>query len=345
VKIETDVPLAPRTTLGVGGPARAYAEARSEDDVAEALDRGVAFVLGGGSNLLVSDRGVDGLVLRVRIDDVIWGDDGRVDAGAGASWDALVEAAVARGLAGLECLSGIPGDVGATPIQNVGAYGQEVAETITGVVAVSRDSRKRTEIHSDECTFTYRGSVFKREARDRFVLTRVRFALRPGGAPKIAYAELAAKLPASATLAETRRTVRELRRGKSMLLDPTDENGRSAGSFFLNPIVAAAAADRLRAEAPAMPSWPAPGNLVKLAAGWLIERAGFRKGHGDGRVGLSTRHALAVVNRGGATAAEILAFAASVRRGVFERLGVLLQPEPELVGFAPDEVAPLVGPL
>ncbi|XXU91095.1 UDP-N-acetylmuramate dehydrogenase [Sorangium sp. So ce1099] len=376
--------MAPLTTLGVGGPARFYAEAAGEAAVVEAFRfaeaRGVPlFVLGGGSNLLVADRGVDALVLRVRVRGIepVRGamgaagaadaaDDGGtgapaprvlVRAGAGEGWDDLVARAVAEGWAGVECLSGIPGDVGATPIQNVGAYGQEVAETIAEVHAVDRATGAAAVIAGADCGFGYRDSRFKRAWRGRYVITAVTFALRPGGAATVRYPELQRALAAPAggpppPLDEVRRAVIALRRGKSMVLDPADENGRSAGSFFMNPTLEAGAAAgaiaRIEAAgvlAPgeAIPRYPADGGRVKLSAAWLIERAGFAKGTRHGAAGISTRHTLALVNRGGATAAELLDLARRVRRGVLDRFGVALTPEPDLIGFAPGETDDLVG--
>lgn len=376
IPITQSVPLAPRTTLGVGGPARAFAEARSEDDVRAALawakESGLpVMVLGGGSNLLVADRGVAALVLRVRITGVdvytaggdphvttggdphvTTGRDVLVTAGAGEPWDALVERAVASGFAGLECLSGIPGDAGSTPIQNVGAYGCEVADTLHHVTAVDRATLETVDLAASACGFAYRDSAFKRAWEGRFVITRVAFRLPVGGAPTVRYAELARALASrpSPSLADVRATVLALRRSKSMVYDPTDENHRSAGSFFTNPIVSAAVLARAREAATgilrageSMPEFPAGPGLTKLAAGWLIERAGFTKGTFEGRVGLSTRHALAIVNRGGATAEEIVRFAAKVKRGVFERFGVTLMPEPVLAGFEPHETADLLA--
>nr|WP_269084166.1 UDP-N-acetylmuramate dehydrogenase [Sorangium cellulosum] len=366
--------MAPLTTLGVGGPARFFVEAADEAAVVEAFRfaeaRGVPlFVLGGGSNLLVADRGVDALVLRVRVRGVelagggdAAGDGGRgprvlVRAGAGEGWDDLVARAVAEGWAGVECLSGIPGDVGATPIQNVGAYGQEVAETIAEVRAIDRATGAAVAIAGDDCGFGYRDSRFKRAWRGRYVITAVTFALRPGGAAAVRYPELQRALAAAPggappPLAEVRRVVIALRRGKSMVLDPADENGRSAGSFFMNPTLEAGAAAGVlaRIEAAgvlaageAIPRYPAGEGRVKLSAAWLIERAGFAKGTRHGAAGISTRHTLALVNRGGATAAELLELARRVRRGVLDRFGVALAPEPDLVGFAPGDVDDLVG--
>ncbi len=361
--LQEHVPLAPRTTLGVGGAARWLCEATTEPEVAAALawaaDRALpTLVLGGGSNLLVADRGFDGLVLRVRTGGVraeTQGDRIEVEAGAGERWDDLVSRAVASGWAGVECLSGIPGDVGAVPIQNVGAYGQEVADTIVRVHAVDRASAGEVVLDREACGFGYRDSVFKREARDRYVVTRVTFALRPGGAASHRYAELAARFPGSGSgagpsLAAVREAVVALRRGKSMVLDPGDENAQSAGSFFMNPTLDAVAAAGARARAAdtgvlapgeAMPEFPAANGRVKLSAAWLIERAGFRRGTSDGRVGVSTRHALALVNKGGASAAEIVAFARRVRAAVRDRFEVALAPEPVLVGFDAGETVGL----
>ena len=357
IAFQENVPLAPLTTLAAGGPARWLAEATTEAEVAAALawagERALpTLVLGGGSNLLVADRGFDGLVLPVRVAGVRArpgpGGAVEVEAGAGERWDALVERCVASGWAGVECLSGIPGEVGATPIQNVGAYGQEVADTLVSVRAIDRATGRAADLDREACGFGYRDSVFKREARDRWVVVAVTFALRPGGAPSLRYAELARRFPPGAdpSLGEVREAVIALRRGKSMVLDPADENGRSAGSFFMNPTLDAAAADLARervraagvlAPGEAMPEFPAAGGRVKLSAAWLIERAGFRKGAGEGRVGISTKHALAIVNRGGASAAEIVAFAQRVREGVRDRFGVALAAEPVLVGFEPGE--------
>ena len=356
-----NVPLAPRTTFAVGGPARFYAEPHTPETVQQALawarERGIAVtILGGGSNLLVADRGVAGLVLRVRITgaDVYTSRDAvHVTAGAGEPWDPFVERAVASDWAGVECLSGIPGDVGATPIQNVGAYGQDVSDTIERVFAIDRATLEPITIDAADCGFAYRDSAFKRALAGRHVLTRVTFRLVPGGAPALRYAELTRALAdvPSPTLAQVRATVLALRRSKSMVYDPADDNHRSAGSFFTNPIVTAdilaTARDAARAVLRAgetMPEYPAGPGLTKLAAGWLIERSGFARGDNDGPVGLSTRHALAIVNRGGATAAQVLAFALTVKRRVRDRFGVTLTPEPNLLGFDPAETADLLAP-
>ncbi|MFO0592744.1 MAG: UDP-N-acetylmuramate dehydrogenase [Polyangiaceae bacterium] len=356
-EIEEDVPLAPRTTLGVGGPARYFAAARSEEDIREALRFAVDHALsvktlGGGSNLLVADRGVDAVVLSVRIHGVRFDASGAVTVGAGEPWDPFVERMVNANLGGLECLSGIPGDAGSTPIQNVGAYGVEVADTLESVSAIDRQTLEDVEIPAADCAFAYRDSAFKRAWDGRYVITRVTFRLTENAPPKIRYAELTRALAENPkpTLAEVRHAVIALRRSKSMVLDLEDENHRSAGSFFTNPIVDDATLSRAREaatsvlrEGESMPEFAAGPGRTKLAAGWLIERAGFRKGTSDGKVGLSTKHALAVVNKGGATAADIVAFAAKVKRGVFARFGVHLMPEPVLWGFEPHETAELLA--
>lgn len=353
----SDVPLASLTTLGVGGPAARYVEAGTDARLGEALawarEASVPVtLLAGGSNVVVADRGLAGLVVRVATRGVCFAPprEGRVrvEVAAGESLDALVALAVERGLAGLECLSGVPGSVGATPVQNVGAYGQEVASTLVAVEALARATGEAVRFDASACGFGYRSSAFKGAWRDAYVVTRVTFDLVEGGAPDVRYPELARALGARPTLAEARDAVLALRRGKSMLFDPADANGRSVGSFFVNPTLRADEADAVarRADLPAgesMPRYAAAGGFAKLSAGWLIERAGFPRGTSDGRVGLSTRHALAVVNRGGASAAEVVAFAARVRAGVRERFGVSLAVEPDLLGFEPGEVAGLRG--
>ncbi len=353
-------PLAPRTTFGVCGPARFFVEVTTREELALALDEAAslgvpAFVLGGGSNLLVADRGLDALVIRLSlsgIETVPEGDTVRLTAQAGERWDSVVERAVNDGLAGLECLSGIPGDVGATPIQNVGAYGQDVSETIERVELYDRRTRETTLLAGSACGFAYRDSIFKREARGRWIVTSVTFRLRSGGEPTVRYAELERALGSEQrSLSLVRETILRLRRGKGMVLDAADADTRSAGSFFTNPIVpdsdVAAVIERaqsLGALKPneTMPSWPADPGRTKLSAAWLIERAGFPKGTRRGRAGTSTKHSLALVNRGGATASEILALAREIRDGVQARLDVRITPEPELVGFEAAELGTLL---
>jgi len=351
--------LSELTTLRVGGPAARLVTASSADELVEAVASADAageqvLLIGGGSNLLIGDQGFDGTVIQVASRGVVtesvdFCGGAEVTVQAGEPWDPFVARAVQNGWSGLEALSGIPGSCGATPIQNVGAYGQEVAETIMRVRAVERATGAAVTLDGARCGFGYRDSVFKREDAGRFVIVAVRFALRPGGSPSLRYAELAKALAgrASPSLAEVRETVIALRRGKSMVLDPSDENGHSAGSFFMNPTLDAAAFAEVRARVAAagvlgpgeqMPRYPA-GARVKLSAAWLIERAGFRKGTHEGAVGISTRHSLAIVNRGGATAAEVVAFARRVREGVLARFGIALTPEPVMVGFTAEEIA------
>lgn len=348
MELSEHAPLGPRTTLGVGGPARYLVEARSEAELIEALgwanERGVAVrVLGGGSNLVVADAGFDGLVLVVALRGIERSSqrgDALLSARAGEPWDAVVASAVANGLAGLEGLSGIPGCAGATPIQNVGAYGQEVAETIASVRAIDRATLASVELSAKDCRFAYRDSFFKSEAPERYVVTEVRFALVAREPTQVRYPDLQRELArrelARPTLAELRDCVLTVRRDKSMLLDPADPNGRSCGSFFLNPIVSAAQLEHVRAlSAPHLPpSYPQADGRVKLAAGWLIEQSGFEKGLRDGNVGLSSKHALAIVAHAGAQASEVERLSRRIREGVKQRFDVTLTPEPNFWGFS-----------
>lgn len=342
------MPLAPLTTLEIGGAARHFVEATSEDAVADGLgwarSRGLPVaILGGGSNVVVADGGFDGLVIRMALRGRRFEPpaDGTValTAAAGEPWDDLVADAVARGLGGVECLSGIPGLTGATPIQNVGAYGQEVAETIQTVRVLDRSTLQAGELAAADCAFGYRDSRFKHQP-DRWVVLGVTFGLRSGAAPAMRYPELAAALAghAAPTLADARAAVLTLRANKSMVIRADDPNRRSAGSFFMNPIVDQATADAAERRAGAapgtMPRFPAGPGQSKLSAGWLIERAGFSKGTRRGPVGISTAHALALVNLGGARAADLLDLAAEIVAAVRDRLGVTLRPEPVLLGHA-----------
>ncbi len=340
--VAENVLLAPLTTLGVGGPARYLVEARDEGTVLEALEwaerrRLPLRVLGGGSNVVVADAGVDGLVVRIALRGVSTREAGgavELTAAAGEPWDDLVRVAVERGWAGLECLSGIPGLAGATPIQNVGAYGQEVSDTVIAVRALDTGERRVVTRSNRECGFAYRDSAFKSREPGRHVVLSVAYRLRKDGAPTIRYADVERHLEArgltSPSLADVRQSVLAIRRSKSMVLDPDDENRRSCGSFFVNPIVTAAECARVEALAvdPTMPRWPVPDGGVKLSAAWLIERAGFKRGQSEGPVGLSTRHALAIVAREGARARDVVAFARCLQTAVEERFGVRLTPEP-----------------
>jgi UDP-N-acetylmuramate dehydrogenase len=346
--VHESVPLASLTTLGVGGSARWFATATESLHVAAAdawcRERNVPlFVIGGGSNLVIADEGVNALVLRMSIGGVAFealaGGGTRAVAGAGEPWDNLVEAAVDRGFAGLECLSGIPGTVGGTPIQNVGAYGQEVADAIESVTALDRQRGEVVTIPADECGFSYRMSRFKSEQR-RFIVTHVTFGLTPGDAT-IRYPDLLAWTARAGitqpTLLDVRRAVIAVRRTKGMIVDATDADSRSVGSFFMNPVVRPAKLDAISAIAgSAPPQFPAADGAVKIPAAWLIERAGFVKGHGDGPVAISTKHPLALVNRGNATARDVLRLATLIKRTVAEQFGVSLRPEPIFVGFKDD---------
>ena len=346
----TAVPLAQLTTLRLGGPARRLIEAESEPEIVDAVQAAAAegeplLVMGAGSNLLVADEGFGGTVLRVANRGVSADtDDGHVviQVAAGEPWDGLVERTVAEGLSGLECLSGIPGLTGATPIQNVGAYGQEVAETIAGVRVYDRGTDEILDLGPEDCGFGYRTSAFKRSSRH--VVLAVSFRLeRTLAAQPLRYPELGRSLDAQPgdrpPLAAVRESVIELRRTKGMVLDPADPDSVSAGSFFLNPVLRAeefatleARVHELVPDTP-LPAWPEAAGAVKVSAAWLIERAGFERGYGDGRAGISTKHTLALVNRGGASAAELIALARELRDTVRSTFGVTLVPEPTLVGI------------
>jgi len=339
--IRESVPLAPFTTLGIGGPARYFAEAATEDEVADAVawarERGLPlFVLGGGSNLLVRDAGFEGLVLHISLCGIEHDGNGLFEVAAGEIWDAFVDLALALDMAGIECLAGIPGSVGGTPVQNVGAYGQEVAETIESVRALDRSTGVWTTLPHRECRFRYRESLFNTDEPNRYIVTNVRFRLRPRGVPSLRYAELQRALAhRNPSLAEVATAVRELRRRKGMLLVPGDPDCRSAGSFFKNPVVSAEELPRIAAAAGVapteIPQWAAAGHRIKLPAAWLLERAGFRKGFADGAAGLSTRHTLALVNRGDATCADMERLQNHIIAAVFDKFGLTLEREPVLL--------------
>lgn len=334
------MPLAPLTTLKVGGPARFFVRATSEDDVVAAFEHArksslEVFVLGGGSNILVSDAGFDGLVIQVSSKGTEF-NGSRLTAQAGEDWDAIVASCVERDLAGVECLSGIPGFVGGTPVQNVGAYGQDVSETITRVRCYDRSANTIVDLSNADCGFTYRRSIFNSVARERYVVVSVTFELRPGCEANIDYKDLKERFnDGRPTLAEARDAVLEIRRSKSMVIDADDPNSQSAGSFFKNPIVDAERVDEIGASAgvDSVPKFPASEGKVKVPAAWLIERSGFHKGFRLDRAGISTNHSLAIVNFGGASAAEIVALKDVIQNGVSEKFGILLEPEPVFVGF------------
>ncbi|MEO8901262.1 MAG: UDP-N-acetylmuramate dehydrogenase [Polyangiaceae bacterium] len=343
-RFETNVELATRTTLGVGGKAAHYTRIESEADLLAALEwagtRALEVrVLGGGSNIVIADAGFAGLVLDMQLRGISQGQSGTVHAAAGEPWDEFVAAMVARNLQGIECLSGIPGRVGATPIQNVGAYGQDVSETITEVVTTDRVTRAQRTFRAEECHFAYRDSFFKSVEPGRFIVTQVSFQLRPGAAPALRYAELErafADAPKPPSLAEARDTVIRLRRSKSMVVDATDPNSRSCGSFFVNPVLSPDAlrafTERAKGEGD-IPQFPQPNGTTKLSAGWLIEHAGMPRGTRDGAVGLSTKHALALVAHESACAADITRLAKRVQAAVRDRFDVQLEPEPVFWGL------------
>ena len=337
-------PLSELTTLRLGGPPARFVAAATEDDVIAAVREADAageplLVLAGGSNVVVADEGFPGTVVHVVTQGVERTGDATLTVQAGEPWDPFVARCVADGLAGVECLSGIPGSVGATPIQNVGAYGQDVSQTITAVRVLDRETGTVETLRSEDCGFAYRSSVFKRTP-GRWVVLAVTFALVPGArSTPVRYAELAralgVELGESAPLADVREAVLALRRRKGMVIDPADPDSVSAGSFFTNPILSAEAFAELRERAGAdPPHWPEPDGRVKTSAAWLIERAGFTKGHGDPEtVAISGKHTLALTNRGGGTAAQLLALAEEIAKGVEERFGVALHPEPVLIGL------------
>jgi UDP-N-acetylmuramate dehydrogenase len=353
-EIRREVPLAPRTTLGVGGAAARFCEARSEADLAAAIayarvERLPLTLLGGGSNVVVADEGVPGLVVHVALRGLHARDEGDrvlVDVAAGEPWDEVVARACDEGLAGIEALSGIPGSTGATPVQNVGAYGQEVADTIVAVRVIERATGAVRTLSPAECGFRYRHSALKARP-DAYAVVAVTFALRRGDATVVRHGELGRALGGTgASPARVREAVIALRRAKSMVFDPPgspsrDENARSAGSFFTNPVVDPVHAARVVelavargsvAGAEEVPRWNEPDGRVKLAAGWLVEHSGFSRGLRRGAVGLSTRHALALVCHKGATTAALLAFAEEIRAGVHARFGVTLEREPVWIG-------------
>ncbi|WP_214415327.1 UDP-N-acetylmuramate dehydrogenase [Sphaerisporangium fuscum] len=368
------VRLAPYTTLRVGGAARAFVEAGTDEEIVDLVteaDRAgePVLLLGGGSNLVISDDGFDGLVIRVSSRGVDVRDDGNravVTARAGEDWDALVARAVAEGWSGIECLSGIPGSVGSTPIQNVGAYGQDVSQTVTGVRVYDRRAGEVLDLSAEQCGFAYRHSAFKADLA-RYVVLSVTYALEKSDrSGPVAYKELAAKLGVEigerVGLHEARRAVLDLRRGKGMVLDASDPDTCSAGSFFTNPVLGEEQAAELELRAPGFPRWDMPGGAVKVPAAWLIEHAGFPKGYRRGPARISTKHTLALTNPGGlhvtgfptdpeapgfgsaeqgwasppdgaATASELMALAREVKEGVEAKFGVTLVNEPVLVGL------------
>jgi UDP-N-acetylmuramate dehydrogenase len=354
--IQENIPLAPLTTLQVGGAARYFAELKREDDVREAAQFAKTrslplFVLGGGSNLVVADAGWPGLVLRIALGGIATpnaneasGNAVLFGVGAGVNWDDFVAQAVVQNCAGVECLSGIPGSVGGTPVQNVGAYGQEVADTIESVRALDLQEDRIVVLPKPACGFRYRASIFNGAERGRYIILRVNYRLKRGGAPSLKYADLQklfAESPRAGktapSLAETRAAVREIRRSKGMLIVPGDDDCRSAGSFFKNPVLSETQFKDLAARAAArqldIPSYPALEAQRKVSAAWLVEHSGFAKGYVAGAAGISNKHALALINRGSANASDIIGLKDAIQLGVQKAWGILLEPEPVFVGF------------
>ncbi len=346
--LQTDQPLAPHTTIQLGGPARYFAACRTLEEIRYALgwaaeEKLPVQVLGGGSNVLFADEGYAGLVLKVELPGLRFAEEEggvRVEAAAGQSWDGLVEDCVRRGLAGIECLSGIPGLVGATPIQNVGAYGQEVKDTLTEVRGLDRRSLEPVVWNNEQCNFAYRQSRFKGVDKDCFLITQVSYRLEPEGAPQIRYPELRRHLERAgelgrgrAALEAVRAGVLHLRRSKSMVLDPQDPDARSVGSFFLNPVLSETefAAFKARLGEGQPPSFPSPEG-VKVPAAWLVEQAGLPKGYRRGGAGVSGKHTLALVNCGGTTR-QVLELAEEIRGQVHERFGIALEIEPVVIPY------------
>jgi UDP-N-acetylmuramate dehydrogenase len=346
--IRENVSLAEFTTLKIGGKARFFYSAQTEDEIIEAvqfaeLNRLKIFILGGGSNILIADEGFDGLVLQIALKGIstFAKEDGKiyVTVGAGEDWDQFVVFCVKKNFAGVECLSGIPGFVGGTPVQNVGAYGQEVSETIVSVRCFDRKAKKIVELLNDQCSFTYRSSIFNTTQKNRHIVLSVTFALQPDGIPKIFYRDLQNyfrdKKP---NLQETRQAVIAIRSAKSMVIDDGDENSKSVGSFFKNPIVSNEKYLDIKEKAKSfdiedVPNFKVDERQVKIPAAWLIEKSGFRKGYARGQAGISTNHTLAIVNRGAASAKDIIKLVREIQTRVSEVFGVLLTPEPVFVGF------------
>jgi UDP-N-acetylmuramate dehydrogenase len=337
--------------MALGGAARLFAPCTTREELVAALAYAdvaelPVHLLSGGSNTIFADEGFDGLVVHLLLRGracVRGGESVIVRSACGERWDDLVAYAVENDWGGIECLSGIPGSVGATPVQNVGAYGQEVRDTISSVTALDRSSLVGVTFSADECGFAYRQSRFKREDAGRFVITEVEFRLRPHAPAVVLYPELRRVLDKGGAGAHPLNVVRDavlaLRRSKSMVVDSADENVRSVGSFFMNPVIPAAQAGQLRDEyaaggdAPPPPLYPVADG-VKVSAAWLVEQSGFTRGTRRGGVGISTRHSLALVNHGGTTR-ELLAFADEIQKKVLEKFGIALDREPQVVPFHP----------
>jgi UDP-N-acetylmuramate dehydrogenase len=353
LKIEQNIPLAQLTTLKIGGKARYFFTANSENELILAVKYAISeklplFILGGGSNVLISDRGFKGLVVQINIKGISInqskGNNIFITAQAGEDWDNFVEFCVKRNLAGIECLSGIPGLVGGTPIQNVGAYGQEVSETIKSVRVFDRKYLKVRELINSECKFSYRKSIFNSEKKERFIVLSVSFILLKNGPPKLIYRDLMEKFPSSEPdLQRVREAVCQIRAEKGMLVRQGGLDSQSAGSFFKNPVVSSKEFEEIKkkieklellTENETIPFYNMGGNRIKIPAAWLIERSGFKKGYQRGAVGLSTKHTLALTNRGTATAQDLLDLKKEIQNKINENFGIVLNPEPNFIGFS-----------
>ncbi|MEP6848045.1 MAG: UDP-N-acetylmuramate dehydrogenase [Acidobacteriota bacterium] len=341
IQILENVSLAPYTTLRIGGAARYFVTAANERDLIEAFQFASAngldtFVLGGGSNILVADAGFDGLVVQIGLKGISTGSNpSEISAQAGEDWDGFVAHCISQGSAGVECLSGIPGSVGGTPVQNVGAYGQEVSESIVSVRCFDRNEGRIVELMNADCGFAYRTSTFNSTQKEKFVVLAVTFRLKQNGVPTVVYKDLldnfAGRQP---TLQEARDAVLKIRRAKSMVIDASDPNSLSAGSFFKNPVVSNGEYEQVLSDFNgALPKFAVDDDNVKIPAAWLIENSGFHKGYRLGNAGISTKHTLAIVNCGGATAKEVIDLKDSIQASVERKFGILLQPEPIFVGF------------
>ncbi len=351
LEIRENYPLRDITTFGIGGPARYFAAAHNEAHVREACafareNRIPLLVLGGGSNILVSDTGFPGLVILNRIKGFNSRTRGQyvfVTAGAGEDWDSFVKRCVENGWQGLECLSGIPGTVGAAPVQNIGAYGQSVDACISEVRAVDVHTGGEVSLSSNECGFEYRKSIFNSQSAGRYIITQVTFRLVPEGVPELTYHDLKKHFPddSAVTPAKVRNAVLEVRNGKGLLILEGYESFKSAGSFFKNPVISAGQFEKVneiiqKEGCGANWAWPRRSGDIKVSAACLIQCAGYTRGHRQGNVGLSPKHTLVIINHHDAAAAEVIAFARQVQGKVREKFGVLIEPEVRLAGFAPD---------
>lgn len=348
LEIQKNISLADFTTFKIGGLARFFVEVKSIDELIAALSFAASeklpvFVLGGGSNILVSDQGFIGLVIKIGLSGISVEEEDRsvvlVTAEAGEEWDNFVEFCVENDFAGVECLSGIPGLVGGTPIQNVGAYGQEASESIVSVQVFDRRDKEVETIRNSECGFEYRKSIFNTTEKDRYIVLRVTYRLKRAGTPKIVYADLKDRFnDRIPTLRETREAVLEIREKKGMRVRQGGFDAQSAGSFFKNPIISKESFEKIRVTTEVngfgnLPFYVVNDGYVKVPAAWLIENAGFAKGFRMGNAGLSTKHSLALSNQGGAAASEILDLKNVIEKQVKEKFGIELTPEPNFVGF------------